>query len=34
MRLNLPPASNKQQLLKSMEGHILERVELVGKYKR
>ena len=33
-RINLPPGSNKQQLLKTMEGHILDRVDLIGKYKR
>lgn len=32
--LNLKEGSNKQQLLKAMEGHILSKGELIGKYKR
>jgi len=32
--LHLNPGASKQQLLKAMEGHILARGELVGKYAR
>lgn len=32
--LNLKPGTNKQQVLKAMEGHVLARSELYGKYGR
>jgi len=32
--LGLPPGATKTELLKTMEGHILEQAELVGKYGR
>ncbi len=32
--LNLKPGVNKPQLLKTMEGHILEQAQLIGLYKR
>ncbi len=32
--LNLEPGATKDQLLKAMEGHILDSGELMGKYKR
>ena len=32
--LHLPEESGKKELLKEMEGHILERAELMGTYKR
>lgn len=32
--LNIEPGATKQDLLHAMEGHILEQVELVGKYER
>ncbi|NOY77189.1 MAG: YbhB/YbcL family Raf kinase inhibitor-like protein [Calditrichaeota bacterium] len=32
--LNLPPGVTKAELLKAMEGHILEQAELIGKYGR
>ena len=32
--LDLPPGSKKSDLLKAMEGHILGRGQLMGKYKR
>ncbi|MBW1697123.1 MAG: YbhB/YbcL family Raf kinase inhibitor-like protein [Deltaproteobacteria bacterium] len=32
--LNLSPGADKQTLLKEMEGHILDRAELMGRYKR
>jgi len=34
MELRLEASSNKHQLLKAMEGHILAQGELIGKYKR
>jgi len=33
-KLDLPPGLSKEELLKAMEGHILEQEELMGKYKR
>jgi Raf kinase inhibitor-like YbhB/YbcL family protein len=33
-QLNLPAGANKQQLEKAMEGHVLARGELMGKYGR
>jgi len=32
--IGLEAGTNKRQLLKAMEGHILEQGQLVGKYKR
>jgi Raf kinase inhibitor-like YbhB/YbcL family protein len=32
--IGLEAGANKRQLLKAMEGHILEQGQLVGKYKR
>lgn len=32
--LDLPEGSNKEQLLQAMEGHIIEKTELVGRYER
>ncbi len=32
--LNLPDGAGKKELLKAMEGHVLERAELVGLYER
>lgn len=32
--LNLDPGLDKKQLLKAMEGHILDQAELMGRYKR
>ncbi len=32
--LGLPPKRSKEQLLKAMEGHVLARAELVGRYGR
>ena len=32
--LDLPEKSSKQQVEKAMEGHIVERVELMGRYER
>lgn len=32
--LDLKPGATKEQLIDSMDGHILEKAELVGKYKR
>lgn len=32
--LDLPPRSSKKQVETAMEGHILERTELMGKYER
>ncbi|MEK6952243.1 MAG: YbhB/YbcL family Raf kinase inhibitor-like protein [Nanoarchaeota archaeon] len=32
--LNLPGGSTKQELLKVIQNHIIEKVELIGKYKR
>lgn len=32
--LDLPKSSNKQDLLNAMQGHVLERAELVGSYGR
>ncbi|RMD57906.1 YbhB/YbcL family Raf kinase inhibitor-like protein [Candidatus Woesearchaeota archaeon] len=32
--LNLPEGSEKSELLEAMKGHIIEKAELVGKYKR
>ncbi len=32
--LNLEPGNTKAELLKAMEGHILDQGELMGKYKR
>ncbi len=34
IELGLEAGANKRQLLKAMEGHILEQGQLVGKYKR
>ncbi|MCM8779396.1 MAG: YbhB/YbcL family Raf kinase inhibitor-like protein [Candidatus Omnitrophica bacterium] len=33
-KLNLPPGLTKQKLLEAMEGYIIEKTELVGRYKR
>jgi Raf kinase inhibitor-like YbhB/YbcL family protein len=33
-KLDLPKQSTKQQVEKSMEGHILEKTELMGRYQR
>jgi hypothetical protein len=33
-KLNLPPASAKQDLLEAMKGHILAEGSLMGKYRR
>jgi len=32
--LKLPPGATKQQVVKAMENHIIEHVQLMGKYKR
>lgn len=32
--LNLQPGATKQDLLEAMEGHIIEKAELIGKYSR
>ena len=33
-RLNLPEGATKEDLLKAMEGHIIEKAELIGTYQR
>jgi len=32
--LNLPPSTTKKDLEKAMQGHLLQQVELMGKYAR
>lgn len=32
--LNLPPRSSKQEVEKAMEGHVLEKTELMGRYEK
>lgn len=32
--LNLPPGSSREHIEEAMDGHVLERVELVGRYSR
>jgi hypothetical protein len=34
MMLDLPEGSDKKQVMKAMEGHLLERAELIGLYER
>jgi len=33
-KLDLDPGATKQQMLDGMEGHIIQKAELTGKYKR
>ena len=32
--LELPEGTSKADVLKAMQGHVIERAELIGKYKR